>query len=239
MALVLQDMITEVRDHLGGRTDVTDGRIVRALNLGQEHLARQHAFEETNRLLRGQSLLANERFLEFDSLPSGFRARDIREVYSFRIVPGDGRARKLVYRSTRSLDRLIPETGFWDPSIPTHYTIWEDKFEFWPIPDEAYPYELRILKWPIDFTTSQLQATSILSGKDDIIVTLAVSWLFSQLGEYDRGARFFNIAKARTDAAVSEDQERPDQEIVSDRGRSGTSYSLGRPWADPFVRYTR
>lgn len=237
MALVLQDLITEVRDHLGGRTDVTDSRIVRSLNIAQEYIARNHAYEDLYRVLSGQTLIANDKFLEFAELPSGFR--EPMEIWSFRLVPGDGRARKLIFRSTRAFDRLVPEPEFYDADIPTHYTVWNDKFELWRVPDVAYSYELRMAVWPTAFTTSQLQATSIFDRKDDMIIALSVSWIFGQLGEYERAARFFNIFRAREVTAIQEDQALPDQDIISDRGKARPEAVLGRPWADPFVRYVR
>lgn len=234
--LTTTDLIAEVRSYLGERSDVTDARIVRALNLGQEFMARSKDYEEL-RKTASNALTVSDKFLEFTELPAGLQKPY--EIYSFRVITGDGRSRKLTYRTARTFDRLIPEPEFHATGLPSTYTVWADKFELWKLPDEAYNYEIRMTILPTPLVVSLGTAVSDLDGKDDLLIFLAVSWVFGSLGEYDRMKSFFGMFAAREKLARDEDDRRPDVEIVSDHGKARPDVVVGHPWADPFVNFMR
>lgn len=237
--LTLSDLISEVRDHLGGRTDSSggaDAKIIRALNVGQEYLARSHDFEELRRLVQ-DNLVTDDKFLAFTELPAG--SQNPHEIYSFRIITGDGQSRKLTYHAPRQFDKWVPEPQFYAGGIPDVYTVWDEKFEFWRVPDDTYNFDLRMSVWPTAFSSGDTSAKSDFREKDDLLVFLAVSWIFGSLGEYDRMRMFFGIYRTRFEEAEGEDMTKPDKEIVSPHGKARPDVVLGRPWADPFVRFYR
>lgn len=237
--LITSDLIEEVRDHLAGRTDVADARIVRALNLGQEYLARTKDYEELRVIETGALVItatpADDKIIQFSTLTNS----NPHEIYAFRVITQDGRSRKLVYRTTRTFDRLIPEPEFYARGLPSVYTVWSDRFELWRVPDVAESFEIRLTKFATALSTTEPNAVSDFREKDDLLIFLGVSWLYGQLGEYSRMASFFTMYRTRSKEAELKDARRPDLDIISDHGRAVPDVVVGRPWTDPFVRYMR
>lgn len=235
--LILNDLITEVSDHLAGRSDVTNNRIVRALNLAQEHMARSKDYEELrvreNGSLPYTGVKADDKFLLFSSLTN----TDPNEIYSFRLITSDGRSRKLVYKSTRLFDKDIPEPEFYASGLPSIYTVWQDKFEFWKVQDKAYTYDLRMTIWPTALSTSNLNATSSFKQKDDLLIHLAVSWIFASLAEYELARQFYGYYAQRVEIAEREDMRKVDREIKPDFEAAVVVRSRG--YDDPFVKFIR
>lgn len=237
--LTTTELIDEVSTHLASRSDVTDSRIVRALNMAQEYLARTKDYEELRAVITGTFTITaspgSDKFLPFSSLS----ITNPHEIYSFRVITADGRSRKLHYRTTRTFDRLIPEPEFYARGIPDVYIVWNDKFELWRVPDEAYDFEIRITKFATALSVGAGGAKSDFREKDDLLVFLGVSWLFGQLGEYDRMGLFFSMFNTRAKQAELKEARRPDQDIISDAGGADSIVTIGEPWANPFIRFMR
>jgi hypothetical protein len=237
--LTTTELIDEVRTHLAGRDDVTDARIVRAINLGQEYIARTRDYEELRKIESGVLVITADpkvdKFIAFSSLTNS----NPLEIYSFRVITNDGRSRKLVYRTSRSFDRLIPEPEFHARGTPNSYTVWADKFELWRVPDIAHDFELRLTIFPTALSIGTPDGVSDFREKDDLLIFLAVSWVFGSLGEYERAGRFFSFYRVRAKEAEMKESRRPDQDIISDGGKARPDAIIGTPWSDPFVRYIR
>jgi hypothetical protein len=236
--LTTSGLISEVSYHLAEREDVTDDRIVQALNLAQEYMARSEDFDELRVVETGTLTItgtpATDKFLAF----STFTYSNPLEIYSFRVITSDGRSKKLSYRTARTFDRLIPEPEFYATGVPDIYTAWANKLELWRIPDDAWSYDIRLSKFATALSASTPNAASDFKEKDDLLIFLAVSWIFGQLGEYERMGAFFSMYRARMESAEMKQSRHPDLDIVSDGGRAA-DVNVGRPWADPFVRFVR
>ena len=230
--LTTTELISEVRAHLANRDDLTDSELVTALNLMQQRLARKHDFEELRTIESGSFEIsgtpATDKFLAFSALG----ITNPREIYSFRVITNDGRSRKLKQRTYRYLDENVPEPEFYATGIPTDYVIWAESFEFWRVPDTAHDYEIRLSQWPTALVASPGSATSDFREKDDILIMLAVSYLFNRLGEYERGGRFWTIFSDMWKDAMQEDSTLPDLTVSPGLTRPEGS----QPWLDPFVR---
>ena len=226
--LTLTQLEDEVRSALGGRTDL-DSRLTRFINLAQERLARAHTFEEMQRAedftLGFTSTPATDKFQAFSTLTNS----NPKEIYSVTIVDGTS-SQKLIYRPPRQWDKLLPAPESRSTGRPAFYTTWNDKFEWYPVPDKAYSATIRMSIWPTDLSGSN---KSDLDHKDDIIVYLAVSWAFHSLGRREDAARFYNIAKVMMEEAFSEDRDKPDGEFVPEHG--DVSVKLTDYWKDPFI----
>ncbi len=234
----LSELREEVKLHFADRPDLTDAQVDRALNIQQERMARAYDFEDLKVVDSGTlpftSTPADDKFFPFSTLGSG--NQEPREVYSFRLDTADGRARKLTQLSARKFDKLVPEPEFHGVRTPTMYTIWADKFELYPVQDIAYPYELRMSKWPT--TLVNVNDKSDFNRKDDILIIITISWLFNRFGEYERAGRFFGIFNALWRDATNEDLGMPDREIGTLGGKETSIYGE-KYWLDPFVRSVR
>jgi len=238
--LQLTEIISEVKDHFAQRPDLTDAKAVVALNIAQERMARAHDFEELEVIDTGTvpftSTPSNDRFFPFTSL--GVGNTEPREVYSFRVIEADARHAKLEQWSVRQFDKEVPDPEYLSVGFPRHYLMWSEKFELYRIPDQAYTYNIRMSTWPAAFSTSDLTAKSSFNRKDDILMTLSISWIWNRLGEYERANRHFGIFSTLWNQAVEEDNKKPDRDIVPafERGRSGFNAQY---WLDPFVKGVR
>lgn len=229
--LTLTNLKSEIRSHLGGRTDLND-RLVTALNIAQIQLARVHDFEELQDVgtisFPFTGVTATDMFIQYSVLGDS----DPREFYSISLVDGTN-SRKLVRKTVRQFDQLIPDPTRFALARPQIYVTWKTRLELWPIPDQAYTGVIRWSKWPAVFTEGAPNAVSEFRQKDDILLYMAVSYLYHSLGEYERAKMFFGFAKNHYDTSIKEDRERPDTDIspVSSFPVYNASY-----WSNPFVR---
>lgn len=229
--LQLLDIRQEVISHLGERDDLTPARANRVINLMQERMGRAHDFEELQLSVTGQLTTGNpsvDRFLPFSNF-----AVTPKEIFSFTLPTDDGRGRKLTGYLPRTFDQQIPDPEFLAEGTPSIYTLWDNKFELWKIPDEAYPYVIRMVRWPK--VMSNDSDKSSFDRKDDLIILVSVSYLFNSYGEYDKAGRFFGIFSTLWDEAVAEDIGKPDRDLVNPKGASVIKTSANY-WLDPFVR---
>lgn len=234
----LTQMRAEIGNHFANRSDLGNADFDLALNLGQTRIARAHDFEELRKVEDGTlpfvDTAATDRYFLFSALAT---TTNPREIYSFRIVSGDGSAAKLKYESTRKFDAEIPDPEFLSTGQPHRYTIWQNRFELYKIPDQAYPYTLRMTVWPTALTTAS--QTSDLREKDDALIMLAISWTWNRLGEYDRAARFFGIFKDMFKDAVAEDERKPDRDLAPSAGRAHAVVLTDQYWLNPFIDWVR
>ena len=218
--LTLSDMKDEIRSNLGNRTDL-DSRLVRFVYFAQDMICRQFEFPEleektTDTISQGDTTY---------TLTS--RPRSIRSV---RLIDGT-LSRKLEYINIGDWDKLLPKPDEWTEERPTHYTYWQNKLEFWRIPDNTYTIFIRWSKWPT--ALSDDSDTSDYENKDDVIVALATAWAFKSIGDKDRMYFWANAAWDQLESAILAESQQPDREIVP---IPELKTVLGDYWRDPFVR---
>ena len=232
--LNLASLITEVRAFHAGRPDLDDEIIITQLNRVHERLARLWQWEELD---SGEDLTLS---IAGTALADKIVTPTItyRDIYSIRLITGDGQSRKLEYIAKRTFDQLFPEPEFHARGTPAIYTMWQDKLELFQVPSEADTLRIRGMKWPSQFAGSDTAAKSNFDRKDDILIYWAVSMLWDRLGEYERAKRFFGIANQMIEQAKEEQESKPDREIKpafeTGRGRLTSNY-----WLDPFIKSVR
>jgi hypothetical protein len=224
--LILSELQDEVRAGLGGRTDL-DTRLTRFLNLSQQRLARLHDFDEmeTSSVV---SLTYTGADTDGDiSLPT------LREVYSVRVID-DSRSRKLVQKSPRWWDKMIPMPNYPSRDIPQLYMIWSSTVYVFPLPEKDYAtVKLRWTKWPT--ALSAAGTASEFLQKDELLIELAISYAYRSLGNPEEAAKHEAVAKRLFLESDTIDRERPDLEQVGD-AREGSAQGVQDYWRDPFVR---
>lgn len=229
--LTLTELKAELDVFMGDRDD-TDSRLVNALNIAQIRIARVRDWTELQATDSGTlsytGVVATDKIM---AVPTG-----LKDLYSFRIDDPDSRSnsRKLQYCPFRQWDRAIPAPEALSTDVPTLFTLWNENFELYKIPDQSgYPYEIRYSKWPTDFADASPSATSDLNKKDDMIITLAASWLYMSFREMEEANRLWSIYRNMANDAADEDVESVDLDIKPHFEKTisiQTDY-----WKDPFV----
>lgn len=233
--LTTQELIDEIRGHLGDRTDVTDAQIVLGLNLTQQRLATEAAWEE----LEFEELYdhtgdftgtkSSDRTIPYSQLTN----TNPREFYSISLVTGTGESRKLSYAENSQFERLFPEPEFHAAQKPKWYTRYAKSIYLAPVPDAAYTYRIRGIKWPDDLSTGTLSNTSNFDYKDEILIHGAVYHLYYRLKETEVGGRFFTSYRDMVQKAKGENIEKPDREIKPAHQQANhRTFDPYNPWID-------
>ena len=217
--LTVAEMQTEIRGNMGGRTDL-NARHLTWINFVQDMIARQYDFPEMDETAES-TLTASQATITIATRP--------RAVYSFRIINASQSAR-LTYIPNAQWDTLIPYPEDFSEAQPTHYTYWDNKFEFWRVPDAAYEYKMRWRKYPTVLTATTEK--SDYDRKDDIIVCFATSWGFKSIGDTERMNYWGNHAWNQLKGAIKSESRKPDKHIVP---ISEIKELVGQPWLDPFT----
>ncbi len=232
--LNLATLITEIRAFHAGRSDLTDEIIITQLNHVQERLARLWQWEELD---QDEDIL-----LGFAGLPKEDNVialtNTYRDIYSIRLVTGDGQSHKLEYIAKRTFDEMFPEPEFHARGNPSIYTVWKKKLEVYPVPVSADTLSVRGMKWATDFTSTDTAAKSTFDRKDDILIYWACSLLWDRLGEYERAKRFFGVANQMIDQAKDEQESKPDR-VIKPAFETGRGTLPANYWLDPFIKSVR
>lgn len=239
--LTLAEMQEEFLADLGNRSELTAAKQTRVLNLAQERLARLRDWQEmrvtVNSTLAYTGVPATDMFLPLpDASPY------IREIYSVLLKDGT---------QTRKMRRILPR--LWDKVIrdatannftnhPSIYTIWDwsvatAKAEIYPLPNQAYPIQWRITRWPVALVNSSDK--SQFRFKDELIVKLATIYQLNQLGKEDESLKHQKLFRDLFVEALSTDSEDPDVEIPSGLEQVGSvTMDPWSPnyWQDPFQK---
>ena len=224
--LTFTELQDEVRSGLGGRTDL-DARLPRAINLAQQRLARIHDFDEMEVISTTAINNTSNDSDKYITLPNK------REIYSIVLLDG-ANSRKLIQRTPRFWDVRLPKPEYWSRQRPTDYIIWGNTIEIWPLPMATYTLRMRWSQWPVN-----LAGASDLSQflqKDELLIELALVYLFNSLGKEDSADKHKSILKDLLAEAINNDDTKPDISITPDTSRSAGMSS--EPWRDPFVRGT-
>lgn len=234
-SLTLAEMQTEMLSAFGNRDDISEDRRIVFLNIAQMRIARLYDWNELQNSVSGTIGDAGDVTIDkFEAVPT-----NLRKIYSFRITDPASRtdSRKLRYTPQTQWDMQFPETEVDTAETPQFYTIWNNQFEFWRIPEKVYNYELRVLNWPTDMNKATPTQTSDLDHKDDMIISLAVSWGFLTLREMEDANRWWAIYRDMANNAVGQDVEEHEIDVRPTLSRS--SLVRGDPWAEPFITHDR
>ena len=236
MALTQAQLLTEINSALGNRDDYPSDRQIVALNMAQMRVARAFDWHEMQQYIDFTLPYTGTDTDRFYTVPS-----NLRKIYSFRIVdPVDvSKARRLRFVPQFQWDDGIPDSRDYERDTPEIYTIWGTQFEFFRIPDQAYNTELRVAKWPTDFTEAATTQTSDLLNKDDMIICLSVSWAFLTLREEDSANYWFGIYKDMLVDATNENVEEHELELKPRFENARGGVVTVDPWRDPFNRSGR
>jgi hypothetical protein len=222
------ELETEIKDATGNRDELTQSKIIISMNLCQQRIARISRWEELNAVATGSlTYTGNKTTDKFFTLPSG-----IRDIFSFILLDtADEVASKLIRRSMAWWDKNISATQYFDTGMPEVYLWFEKtKVEFWRVIDKVYDYQIRYCKWPTAFSASSPSAVSDMDEKDDMIVSLTVSYIFSKLRMLEDAGRWFTIFSSQLKDASIEEAEKPDMDI----GAFMNSIDKSDYWSDPF-----
>lgn len=223
MALDLSAMTEEVRDAHANRANLSDDRIQRALNFGQERVAREPVhWQELERKI---SFTVREGVYEYRISGLAADDSDVHESYNLWLMEDETRFR-VAYRRPRVFDT---EFTVQYRARPVRYTVWGTDLLFGPIPEEDYQATYRYAIWPKPL--SEGSQISDLKNKDGIIVAFAISHLFQTLGNDNSAARWFTIARDQLrNARASVDN------VSDETSTPGEGMGVGNYWVDPFVR---
>lgn len=234
--LTLSQLKDQVRFHMGNRTDL-DSHLTNVLNICQDRIARSHdweelQFSETYAHSAWSGTPADDQYLLF----SNFTNSNPKELYSVVVYDGDS-SHTLEWLPPRRFSKMFSKPDETTTHRPAFYTRWNDRLELFRIPDQQYSYRLRGIKWPT--TLSADGDTTDLDHKDDMLITLTVSYLFNAIGETDRGARFYAIFSGMWDEAMREEDTEPDADIKPLHANRPSADPTGDYWLNPFVTKVR
>jgi hypothetical protein len=229
--LTYTQMDTEMLAALAGRGDISAERREVFLNLAQLRISRLRNWSELQTLTRGNLTYTGTALTDkFVAVPTRYKS-----TTSWVIAdPSDLKdAKKLERLTPGQMDERVPVTDDLTTGHPSVYQVWADSFELWRVPDKAYTQIHKHTLWPADLDKDTPSVKSSLDNKDDMIITLAVSWAFLTLRQNEDAARWWNIYRNMAAAADIEEADKPDYVIkpASEVGLTTNNY-----WQDPFVR---
>lgn len=224
--LTRDEMIEEVRDNLGGRQDVSEEKIIRALNLALQKISRRWDFRDLQRYAYN-TLEIGESFIR--------TADEVREIYNFVLIDSGGTRRKLIRVPQRQWSKLFDTTTRESTSTPTHYTVWRSDLQLNPTPSDEFRVELRYTIWPTQFLEGSEYGTikSEYKHLDDVIINFATAYLFKKLRQDVDSDQYLVEAQRELEDAVREDKVIPDEAIVPDGDIDAGG--VGDYWKNPFV----
>ena len=228
--------MVEVRAALGNRVDsqITDSRVVNALNLAQQRVSRYYSWPELRADWSCQGILTNtpsvDKWLQIPST--------VKTIHSL-ILQDQGNSRKLVEKPWRTFDYRIPLPEFVAPDWPKWYTRFDlSVLLLFPIPLSAFTYFMRTTLFPTAFTLVNPTTSAQLSDftdKDDILISLAAAYFLRTFSRHDVALEWETEALRRLKEAQAQVEDEPDMDFTADDMASGMFASVGDYWASPFI----
>ena len=227
-------LMAEVRACLGNRVtnQLTDLRIVNALNLGQQRISRFWAFPELRADWVVTGIVTGNPVVDkWLALPP-----NVRVIHSL-VLQDNANSRKLTEKPWRMFDYNVPLPEFIAPDWPSFYTRFDlNVLMLFPVPLSAFMYFMRSTMLPTPFTSNNASNSTQLSDfvdKDDIIVDLACSRLWRSLGRPDLDKEYEANALIRLQEAKANAEDYPDMDYSPDDMQ--VSGNAGEYWASPFI----
>ena len=232
MAMTRTQLRGVIKTGIASRSDVTDAQINTYLDIAQERIARVYNWRElqnTTDLTLTTGAQATDKTVSLSTLTN---LRDIKDF----VVEDGSQSRKLVQKTTEEFDRLIVLPEFYSANHPLIYTLWGvNEAIIFPTPDSAYTARVRWYNWTQAFTGDG--DTSDLLRKDDMIIFMALSFIFALLREEEQANRYFAYYQNELKKAIeNEDQPMPDLRITPNFGFADSTY--GDYWKTPFNNFT-
>ena len=226
--MALSDFIEEVRANIKRTSSgVSDARVTRFINWGQQYLADLHTYEEMR--IRDTSSLTTT--ASDNSLSWPTRMKDL---YSLTAQDG-ARSQKLVYVKARNYDTIIPRAAIYSENIPNWYVDFGSTFELFPIPDAVYTINARYSRYPADLSGSSDE--SALTRKDALLTAMATTFGFWALRELEDAAYWGGeLVSPLFDASLTGDHSGEDWvPIARGFGDTGAVSLSGQWWTNPFT----
>lgn len=232
--LTLTELKEEVKANLGNRADL-DTRLTRFINRAQIEIAKEKTkFEELevseDKTLTYTGVPETDKVLAFSSLTNS----NPHKIWSIRVIDGLT-SWKLKYVANRKFDILVPNSAADAVEKPTHYTIWQRRFEWFRVINQAYLIRIRMSKWPTALSDASPSGLSDLSEKDDLIISKATALAFQSLGEKAKYDAWNGTYEDYLDKCIINDSMVPDA-ILTPTPAEDSSWVGGNYWADPFVQ---
>jgi hypothetical protein len=126
-------------------------------------------------------------------------------------------------------EKYVPSDAAFRTGKPFQYTLRNDSIVLYPVPTSAYT-----LKYIASLKPAELVLdadTSDLKDKDDMLISLTLSWMYNLLGEREKANFNYQIFKQLETDAIKADNREPDTHISSS---SSPSEFQDDYWRTPF-----
>jgi hypothetical protein len=238
--LTVADFENEILAGLGNRSDITTDRIVIALNLAQQRIARSYDFSEL-----ATTSFAQMNFTGFPQMDKYMiPPADTKTIHSFVVLDTSsgqgslGQSRKVVEKPWRWFDAHYPAPEWLPAGWPSIYKRWGNTIVMVPAPFLQFTAQLSYTRYPLPFSAAPAPYTTQISefeNKDDVLIEYSLAYFFKGLGRNDRAVYFEGLAKEQLDEAIERDDTRPDIEASRDMP-AVAGMPLGPYWSDPWVK---
>lgn len=240
MALTIDEMKTEIRGNLGGRTDY-DAQLDIWIELAQQRITRITDPEDLTIRDTSETTVASQAS-NVSTPATNFTIREISSVIVAESAD-TGRRNNLTRLKVDEFYKRWPKPVAHAEELPTHYYLqkWDastDVTFFWfPIPDAIYEIHYIAKLWPRAASTFTGSDNLDIRHSDDAIISLATSIGYLSIGREDKADKFFSVFRSQIGEVALLKYEDLDTTIagvrVSDPGRnfSGLGYN------DPFIRW--
>lgn len=233
--LQLSELREEVRAAHANRTDISDSRFDRAINLSQTRIARVHKwsalyweYEETFPYTGNPR---DDRFVEIDS-----RIHKILSLIRLNLTSNESDPMKRL--TPNQMADMVEAYGLANDGEPFYYSILGNSpdnagnprkyIEIFKPPDKEYNALLRVFRYPKKLENDT--DTTDFYALDDAIIALSASWLYASLREMDSANKWFRIFRNEIESAVIDDNDPGRLEVAASRGAVQPQY-----WKDPFI----
>ena len=227
-------------DPADGATDITEQILLKSVNQAMKRIARKKGFGElytsenipliadqtsfaiTGSVRRLLKILIYEAstaayVAQVTNLPNGIYV-DVANslVYTADFTSAKNLTEKAFENWFTTTLTLTPDSG--EPK----YFMSMDKvtFEIAPYVDSGYFVRAYYKAWPTPYTNSNGSAACLLLDKEDLIVLLALSWLYNIKGDINKANQFFaqyrNEIPEALNAAVDQEADEVDLEDADD-----------------------
>lgn len=230
-SLTLAELITEVTNGLGNRVDVnlTQSRLVGALNIAQQRLGRFYNYQEMNHILATPTALTGDPAID-KFLPLPTRIKSIHSI----VLQDGANSMKLIEKPWRMFDENVPRVEYVAAGWPAYYTRFGvSVIMLFPLPLINFDYFMRATLLAAPFVTANTAATSDFVDKDDILIDWALEYMFRLNGRPDLADGYDKMALDRAREAKSTDEDRPDMNASLDNMGGNIS---GPYWQNAFIR---
>lgn len=210
-----------------------DGRAVlasqQAVNDAQKIIARVHDFDEF--IITDITSAATTDGKKTYHWVDDWNLTRPKDIISIRLIDGS-LSRKLIWISTRNLDKLMPYPENNTETRPTHYTQRGNNFELIDIPDDEYDLYITYSQWPALMTATSDETP--FADLDDVIIGLGSK--IAQAILTDETRSWEGLALEMLSGAYKEEISKPDQVNIAQGFDPYGSLIANEWWKNPLAR---